>query len=340
MRARVLCVGAGGLGAPVLQYLAAAGIGRIGVVDDDVVDESNLQRQTIFDTADVGRPKAQVAAQRVQALNPLVAADPIQVRLDASNARDLVGLYDVVIDCTDRFESRYVINDACALENKPDVYGSIFRFDGQVSVFKRGDGPCYRCLFPQAPPAGSVPTCAEGGVLGVLAGIVGTLQANEALKLILGIGEPLVGRLLLVDALGARMREFSIERDPNCALCGERPTIDAVRAIEEAEEPAGVDEIEPSQLDEALGDATLLDVREPHEAVLGVAEGALHVPASELPDRVHELDSAKRYVVACRVGQRSLWAARFLRDAGFRRVVHLRGGLLAYAVLDPDFPLF
>jgi adenylyltransferase/sulfurtransferase len=338
--ARVLCIGAGGLGSPVLQYLAAAGVGRIGIVDDDAVDESNLQRQTIFATADIGRSKAQVAAQRVRELNPLVAADAIPLRFDPGNARDLVRLYDLVVDCTDRFETRYLINDVCALERKPDVYGSIFRFDGQVSVFWRDRGPCYRCLFPQAPPAGSVPTCAEGGVLGVLAGIVGTFQANEALKVILGIGESLAGRLLLVDALGAHVREISLERDPECALCGERPTITEPVLQQEEPSPADVEEIEAAQLDEALEDAALLDVREPHEAVLGLIDGAVHIPASDLPSHLHELDSAKQYVVACRVGQKSLWACRLLHDAGFRRIVHLRGGLLAYAAQHAEFDFF
>lgn len=338
--ARVLCVGAGGLGSPVLQYLAAAGVGRIGVMDDDAVDESNLQRQTIFTTGDLGKPKAQVAAQRVREINPLVAADPIPLRFDAGNARDLVRLYDVVVDCTDRFETRYLVNDACMLEGKPDVYGSIFRFDGQISVFARDRGPCYRCLFPQAPPPGTVPTCAEGGVLGVLAGIVGALQANEALKYILDIGEPLIGRLLLVDALGARMREVTIDRDPACPLCGDRQTLSDVAAQADAEEAADVEEIEAAQLDGALEDGIVLDVREPHEAALGVLEHSLHIPASQLPERLHELDSAKRYIVACRIGQKSLWAARLLRDAGFRRIVHLRGGLLAYAAQHDEFAFF
>jgi adenylyltransferase/sulfurtransferase len=338
--ARVLCIGAGGLGSPVLQYLAAAGVGRIGIVDDDLVDESNLQRQTIFATSEIGQSKARVAAQRVQEINPLVAPDAIPLRFDASNARDLVRLYDVVIDCTDRFETRYLINDACTLENKPDVYGSIFRFDGQVSVFARDRGPCYRCLFPQAPPAGSVPTCAEGGVLGVLAGIVGTWQANEALKLVLGIGQPLIGRLLLIDALGAQTREIEIDRDPACALCGERPSIHDAALQAEEEQVSDFEQVAPAELDAALTNAVLLDVREPHEAVLGLVDGALHVPASQLPARLHELDSAKRYVVACRIGQKSLWAAHLLRDAGFRRVVHLQGGLLAYAAQHPEFQFF
>ncbi|HEY9179866.1 MAG TPA: rhodanese-like domain-containing protein, partial [Candidatus Baltobacteraceae bacterium] len=207
-------------------------------------------------------------------------------------------------------------------------------------VFSKARGPCYRCLFPQAPPAGTVPTCAEGGVLGVLAGIVGTLQANEVLKLVLGIGEPLIGRLLLVDALGARVREVRIDRDAACPLCGESPAITDVCENAEEAQPLDVEEIEPAQLDGALHEVTLLDVREPHEAALGLVDGSLHIPASELPNRLHELDSAKRYVVACRVGQKSLWAARLLRDAGFRRIVHLRGGLLAYAAGHDEFAFF
>ena len=337
---RVLCVGAGGLGSPALQYLAAAGVGRIGIVDDDVVDESNLQRQTLFATSDIGKRKAEVAAERVMQLNPLTAADVIPVRLDSSNARDLIRLYDVVLDCTDRFETRYTVNDACWLENRPDVYASIFRFDGQVSVFWRDHGPCYRCLFSAAPPAGSVPTCAEGGVLGVLAGITGAFQANEALKIVLGIGEPLLGRLLLIDALGSRTREVSFEREAGCALCGEDASIADVIAETADTSVSDLDELNASQLDDAMRDSVLLDVREPHEIAFGVLEGALHVPASDLPERLHELDSAKSYVVACRIGQKSAWATRFLRDAGFRRVRHLRGGLLAYAAQHPDFEFF
>lgn len=342
--ARVLCIGAGGLGSPVLQYLAAAGVGRIGIVDDDVVDESNLQRQTIFETADIGTRKAEVAARRVHGVNPLVNTDVIPLRFDRGNARELVRLYDVVVDCTDRFSTRYLINDACALEGKPDVYGSIFRFDGQVSVFWRDRGPCYRCLFPQAPPEGSVPSCAEGGVLGVLAGIVGTLQANEALKLVLGIGESLAGRLLLVDALGAHVREVTLECDPACIVCGPDAQLtelppDPDDAASPFDSARGKDELEPQQLDDALQTAVLLDVREPHEAVLGVLEGGLHIPASELPSRLHELDSSKTYVVACRVGARSRWAADLLTDAGFR-IKHLHGGLLAYTALNEQFLMF
>ena len=337
--ARALVIGAGGLGSPVLAYLAAAGVGRLGIVDDDEVDETNLQRQTLFSTADIGRSKAQVAAERVQAINPHVATDIYALRLAADNARDLVRPYDVAIDCTDRFSTRYLINDACVLEDRPDVYASIFRFDGQISVFHFQGGPCYRCLYPDAPPPGSVPTCAEGGVLGVLAGLVGTWQANEALKLLLGIGEPLAGRLLLVEALGARTREVRFERDAACAVCGDAPAILEVgEAIEDEERDEA--ELEPGELDAALDDAILLDVREPHEAVLGIVEGALHIPASQLEARLHELDSAKRYVVACRVGAKSLWAIRRLRDAGFTRVRHLHGGLLAYAAANEGFDFF
>jgi molybdopterin/thiamine biosynthesis adenylyltransferase/rhodanese-related sulfurtransferase len=339
-RSRALVVGAGGLGSPALQYLAAAGVGRIGIVDDDVVDETNLQRQTIFGADDVGKPKASVAADRVRAINPFIAADPIGARFDASNARALVALYDVVLDCTDRFPIRYLVNDACLLEGKPDVYASIFRFDGQVSVFSRG-GPCYRCLYPEPPPSGSVPTCAEGGVLGVLAGIVGAWQANEALKLLLGIGEPLSGRLMLIDALGARTREVRFERDSQCALCGDEPrVVDAREIAYDDEARMDVEEIAPSELDEALGEWTLLDVREPHEVALGTVPGSVHIPASRLEERLHELDSAKRYIVACRVGQKSRWAVQRLQDAGFARVRHLHGGLLAYAAQHEEFAFF
>jgi adenylyltransferase/sulfurtransferase len=339
---RALVVGAGGLGSPALQYLAAAGVGRIGVVDDDVVDETNLQRQTIFASADVGRAKTEVAAERLLGLNPGIAVDAIPLRVDAGNVRELVRLYDVVLDCTDRFASRYLLNDASFLEGKPDVYGSIFRFDGQVSVFTAG-GPCYRCLYPQPPPAGSVPTCAEGGVLGALAGIVGAWQANEALKLLMGIGEPLAGRLMLIESLGARVREVGFDRDPDCPLCGDRPSIRHAVAIADDDgdgEAIGDEEIGAAALDETLRSARLLDVREPHEAVLGSVAGAIAIPATQLEARMHELDASQRYVVACRVGVTSQWAMRRLRDAGFTRLLHLRGGLLAYAAQHPDFEFF
>ncbi len=339
---RALVIGAGGLGSPALQYLAAAGVGRIGVADDDCVDETNLQRQTIFSTADVGRPKAVAAAERMHEINPFVVADPIVLRLEPGNAREIVRLYDVVLDCTDRFSARYLINDACVLESKPDVYGSIFRFDGQISVFATAGGPCYRCLFPHPPPPESRPTCAEGGVLGVLAGLVGAWQANEALKLLLGIGEPLAGRLMLLDALLARVREVRFERDPQCAICagpGRIVELDPAE-YEEPQPTASVPELEAAELDESLRDAVLLDVREPHEAALGTLPGALSIPASQLEARLHELDSAACYVVACRVGAASLWAVRRLQDAGFTRLRHLRGGLLAYAAQREQFDFF
>ncbi|MDQ6930120.1 MAG: molybdopterin-synthase adenylyltransferase MoeB [Candidatus Eremiobacteraeota bacterium] len=340
--ARVLCVGAGGLGAPVLSYLAAAGVGRIGVMDDDTIEETNLQRQTLFTTPDIGRPKVHVVAERLGAMNPQVAVDAIPLRFERANAREMVRLYDIVIDCTDSFESRYLINDACILEGKPDIFGSIFRFDGQVSVFGYNGGPCYRCLFPDLPGAGSVPSCAEGGVLGVLAGMVGTFQANEALKVLLGIGEPLTGRLLLLDALHGSTREIRFERDARCAICSANPTITELSDVELPANCTGpaVAEIEPAALDRSLESATLLDVREPHEAVLGILEGAVHIPVSQLEARMHELDTANAYVVACRVGRRSLWAVQRLHDAGFRKIAHLRGGLLAYAALEEDFMFF
>jgi adenylyltransferase/sulfurtransferase len=324
-----------------LQYLAAAGVGRVGVADGDAVDETNLQRQTIFATADVGCNKAAAAAERLRALNPAIAIDPIAMDIDATNVRELVRLYDVVLDCTDRFPVRYLINDACILEGKPDVYASIFRFDGQVSVFGVKGGPCYRCLYPEPPAAGSVPTCAEGGVLGTLAGIAGAWQASEALKLVLRIGEPLVGRLMLIETLNARVREVRFDRDPGCALCGDAPSIGDVRLVDYDEPVADdVEEIESNALAGALANAHLLDVREPHEAVLGSIEGAISIPASQLEARMHELDSSHRYIVACRVGAKSRWAVRRLRDAGFKRLLHLRGGLLAYAAHHPDFEFF
>lgn len=344
-RARVLVVGAGGLGSPVLAYLAAAGVGRIGIVDDDAVDVTNLQRQILYETADIGKPKAARAAERLHALNPQIGLDVVPARFDASNARELVRLYDVVVDGTDSFATRYLINDACVLERKPDVYGSIFRFDGQVSVFAVAGGPCYRCLFAEPPPAESAPTCAEGGVLGVLPGIVGTWQANETLKLLLGIGTPLIGRLAVIDALEGRMREFRIERDPSCPVCGDAPTIRDAIALEDTvrDVPRDEREIVANALGaflEAHPRARIVDVREPHEAVLGAPERAIALPASMLEARLHELDTAGEYVVACRVGRVSLWAAQRMREAGFGRVWHLRDGLLALAAQDQSFELF
>lgn len=344
-RARVLVIGAGGLGSPVLAYLAAAGVGRLGIIDDDVVDVTNLQRQILYQTADVGGQKAPLAAERLHALNPQIAIDALPVRFEVANARELVRVYDIVVDGTDSFATRYLINDACVLEGKPDVYGSIFRFDGQVSIFGSKGAPCYRCLYPEPPPPETVPTCAEGGVLGVLPGIVGTWQANETLKLILKIGTPLIGRLAVIDALNGRMREFRIERDPACAICGDAATIHDVSSSETQtpQRPHDEQEIEPEMLDDfftAHPRARILDVREPHEAVLGSPERSIAMPASKLEARMHELDTADEYVVACRVGTRSLWAAQRLREAGFGRIWHLHGGLLALAAKDETFEFF
>ena len=346
-RARVLCIGAGGLGSPVLAYLAAAGVGRIGIVDDDTVDLTNLQRQILYSTADIGEGKAVVAADRLRALNPQIAIDAIPVRFNAHNARELVRLYDVVVDGTDTFEARYLINDACVLEGKPDVYGSIFRFDGQVSIFGAPGGPCYRCVYPEAPPEHLVPSCAEGGVLGVLGGIVGTWQAAETLKWILGIGTSLVGRLLLIDALDARVREVRIARDAGCVLCGDAPTIHSIGSPGAApptpRAAQRVADIAAADIDALFArepDARLLDVRDPHERVLGSLPNAVEIPASELEARLHELDTARTYVVACRVGAKSRWAAERLMDAGFSKLYHLRDGLLAYAAIDAEFEMF
>ena len=344
-RARVLVVGAGGLGSPVLAYLAAAGVGRLGIVDDDVVDVTNLQRQILYRTGDVGQSKAQLAAERLHALNPQIAIDALPVRFDAENARELVRLYDVVVDGTDRFTTRYLINDACFLEGKADVYGSIFRFDGQISIFGVAGAPCYRCLYPEPPPPETVPTCAEGGVLGVLPGIVGTWQANETLKMLLGIGAPLIGRLAVIDALSGRMREFAVQRDPACALCGSAASIHDVVPVDDGtrEVPRDEREIEATELGAFLerhATACILDVREPHEAVLGSPPRAIAIPASRLEARMHELDTAREYVVACRIGARSLWAAQRLRESGFGRIWHLHGGLLALAARDESFDFF
>jgi adenylyltransferase/sulfurtransferase len=343
--ARVLVIGAGGLGAPVLQYLAAAGIGTIGILDDDRVDVTNLQRQVIYGEDDVGRLKATAAAERVRALNPFVTVEAVPARFTAANARAFVRGYDVIVDATDTFAARYLINDACRLEGKPDVYASIFRFDGQVSVFASG-GPCYRCLFPEPPPEGSVPTCAEGGVLGVLAGMVGMWQANETLKLVLGIGEPLVGRLLLIDALSGGTREIAFASDPACVLHGDAPSLFDVVDVATASTAlasAPIPSLSAGDLDALLASdpsALVLDVREPHERALGPAPRSVELPASVLNARLHELDSATTYVVACRIGVKSQWVLRRLHDAGFRRLYHLEGGLLAYAAAHPNFEFF
>ncbi len=351
-RARVLCVGSGGLGAPLALYLAAAGVGRLGLVDFDRVDFTNLQRQVLYGTSDVGRPKLEVARQRLADLNPEVEIVPYETRLTSENALEILEPWDIVVDGTDNFPTRYLVNDACVLLGKPNVYGSIFRFEGQVSVFGMPEGPCYRCLYPEPPPPGLVPSCAEGGVLGVLPGIIGSLQAMEVLKLILGIGQPLVGRLLLFDALAMRFRELRLRRNPDCPVCGERPTIRQLIDYEEfcgirgEEAPArvtDVPEIAPRELYQRLQrgeDIFILDVREPHEYQICNLGGYL-IPLGELPRRVHELDTARTIVAHCRSGKRSAEAVDFLRRVGFTRVWNLRGGILAWAdEVDPTVPKY
>ena len=349
--ARVLCIGAGGLGSPLALYLGAAGVGTIGLVDFDVVDYTNLQRQILHATPDVGRPKLASATEKLRAMNPYLVLKTFETRLTSDNALEILRDFDVVVDGTDNFATRYLVNDACVLLGKPNVYGSIFRFEGQASVFATREGPCYRCLYPEPPPPGLVPSCAEGGVLGVLPGLVGVIQATETIKLILGKGEPLVGRLLLVDALSMRFRELKLRKNPDCPACGERRTITrlidyeefcGVRG-EEAPAEAGVPEITVEELKrkrDAGEDLVLVDVREPHEVQI-CNLGGLLIPLGDLPRRVHELDSARDIVVHCRSGPRSARAVAFLRQAGFKKARNLAGGILAWADrIDPRMPKY
>jgi sulfur-carrier protein adenylyltransferase/sulfurtransferase len=338
--ARVLCVGAGGLGSPVSMYLAAAGIGTLGIVDYDVVDFSNLQRQLLHMTRDVGRPKIESARERLRAINPEVRLEAHECCLSTANAIDLVSNYDLVVDGSDNFPTRYLVNDACVLTRRPYVYGSIFRFEGQASVFAAENGPCYRCLYPEPPPSELVPSCAEGGVLGVVPGIIGTIQAAEALKLVVKIGEPLIGRLLVLDALAMQFREIHLKRDPQCPVCGDNPSIHELQDYEqfcgtklpgEPAETSGFD-ISPEELQQALGRdrvPLLLDVREPMEFQLSRLPGALLIPLAELPDKLGDIDGARDVVVYCHHGIRSVRAVHFLRSAGFR-ARNLKGGLTAW----------
>jgi molybdopterin/thiamine biosynthesis adenylyltransferase/rhodanese-related sulfurtransferase len=349
--ARVLCIGAGGLGSPLALYLAAAGVGTLGIVDFDVVDYTNLQRQIIHSTADVGRKKLDSAAEKLKAMNPFLNLETFETRLSSENALDLFRQYDIVADGTDNFPTRYLVNDACVLTGKPNVYGSIFRFEGQASVFATGQGPCYRCLYPEPPPPGLVPSCAEGGVLGILPGLVGVMQATEVIKLILGKGEPLIGRLLLVDALGMKFRELKLRKNPDCPACGTHPTItklidyDEFCGIRGEETPvtANVPEIQVEELKRKLDageDVFVLDVREPHEYQICNLGGYL-IPLGDLPKRVHELDSSREIVAHCRSGVRSGKAVDFLRQAGFKKVHNLAGGILAWADrVDPKMPKY
>lgn len=353
--ARVVCVGAGGLGSPVAMYLAAAGIGRLGIVDHDVVDSSNLQRQILHGTGDVGRAKTDSAGDRLRGLNPHVQIVLHPVRLSRDNALQLLGEYDLVVDGTDNFATRYLTNDACVLLRKPNIYGSIYRFEGQASVFApHGGGPCYRCLYPEPPPPELVPSCAEGGVLGVLPGIIGCIQATETLKWILGRGASLLGRLLLVNALDMKFRELKLRRDPACPVCGERPTIteliDYDRFCSSSQSPpAGgglaPDEVTVQDLERALARPDLgiqvLDVREPFEHEIVRLEGVRLLPFSTLEQRCGELDPQRVYYLCCRTGARSHQAVARLRQRGFPQVKSVRGGLRAWAAeVDPTLPVF
>ena len=352
--ARVLCIGAGGLGSPAAMYLAAAGVGTIGLVDFDVVDMSNLQRQLLHGTPDVGRSKLASASDRLKALNPNVEVPTYETALSSANALQLFEGYDIILDGTDNFPTRYLVNDACVLLGKPNTYGSIFRFEGQASVFGVKGGPCYRCLDPEPPPPGLVPSCAEGGVLGVLPGIIGTIQATEAIKLITGIGEPLVGRFLIYDALRMKFRELKLRRDPECPVCGDHPTVTALIDYEQfcgvvphAADAAGgpvADSITPAELKAALDRGekiTVLDVREPQEYQINRIPGSVLIPLGEVPQRYDELDPSGVVVCQCKSGARSAKAAAFLRTVGFSRVQNLTGGILGWIdQVDPSQPKY
>ena len=349
--ASVLLIGAGGLGSPAALYLAAAGVGRLGIVDFDTVDFSNLQRQILHSTGDVGRSKLSSARDRILQMNANVRVDLHETMLTSENALELFGGYDVVVDGTDNFPTRYLVNDACVLAGKPNVYGSIFRFEGQASIFAAANGPCYRCLYPEPPPPGLVPSCAEGGVLGVLPGIIGTVQAMETIKLILNAGEPLVGRLLLFDALQMKFRELKLRKDPACPACGTRQ----IRKLIDYEQFCGVSpaqqasaasqwEITPAELKQRLdrGDNLfILDVREPQEYQICRLEGSHLIPLGEIPRRMNELNSADEIVVHCKLGIRSARAVDFLRQAGFKKLKNLTGGIDAWAQLvDTRMPRY
>jgi sulfur-carrier protein adenylyltransferase/sulfurtransferase len=351
-KAKVLLIGTGGLGAPLGLYLAAAGVGKLGLVDFDVVDFTNLQRQVTFGTSDVGKPKSEAARARLSNLNPDIEIQSFETKLASENALELFKDFDIIVDGTDNFPTRYLVNDACVLLGKPNVYGSIFRFEGQITVFGMPDGPCYRCLYPEPPPPGLVPSCAEGGVLGVLPGIVGSIQAMETIKLILGSGRSLTGRLLLFDALEMGFREFKLRKNPNCPMCGEHRTIDklidyyefcGVRGEEAPAPDLKVPEITPRELktrQDRGDDLFILDVREPHEYQICNLHGYL-IPLGELPRRMHELDSSREIVAHCRSGKRSAEAVDFLRKAGFRKIHNLKGGILAWSdEVDSSVPKY
>jgi sulfur-carrier protein adenylyltransferase/sulfurtransferase len=356
--AKVLLIGAGGLGAPLGLYLSAAGVGKIGLVDFDVVDFTNLQRQVIHSTKDVGRNKIDSAAEKMQGINPNLQIVKHEVALSSENALDILKDYDLVVDGTDNFPTRYLVNDACVLLKKPNVYGSIFRFEGQATIFATEGGPCYRCLYPEPPPPGLVPSCAEGGVLGILPGTIGLIQATEAVKLILGIGEPLIGRLLLYDALAMRFRELKLRKNPECPVCGEHPTItklidyhqfcgvpsprDPAPPVEETKVNEGeIDVIELKQKIDRGDKFTLIDVREPHEYKICSIPGAKLIPLGEFPQHVSEFNPEDDIVIHCRSGMRSAKACGVLRQAGFQHVRNVVGGILAWSdKVDPSVPKY
>jgi molybdopterin/thiamine biosynthesis adenylyltransferase/rhodanese-related sulfurtransferase/molybdopterin converting factor small subunit len=351
---KVLCIGAGGLGSPVAMYLAAAGVGTLGIVDFDTVDFSNLQRQILHGTPDVGRPKLDSAKDKLHALNPEIDIETYEVALSSQNAMKLFDPYDIIVDGTDNFPTRYLVNDACVLLGKPNAYGSIFRFEGQASVFATKDGPCYRCLYPEPPPPGLVPSCAEGGVLGVLPGLIGVIQATETVKLIMGIGEPLIGRFLIYDALRMRFRELKLRKDPDCPVCGTHPTVTQLIDYEQfcgitpaALEPVTVNqatEITSVELRQRLdrGDQLkIVDVREPNEYQINRIPGSELIPLGDVPKRYVELNPEDEIVVHCKMGGRSAKAADFLRSVGFKKVLNLRGGILDWIdKVDPSQPKY
>ena len=356
--AKVLCVGTGGLGSPLALYLAAAGIGTLGLVDFDVVDASNLQRQIIHSTRDIGRKKLDSAEEKLKALNPALNVVKHDTMLTSANALSILGEYDIVADGTDNFPTRYLVNDACVLLGKPNVYGSIFRFEGQASIFATKDGPCYRCLYPEPPPPGLVPSCAEGGVLGILPGLVGVIQATEVIKLILGKGTPLIGRLLLVDSLNMRFRELKLRRNPECPICGDNPTLTQLIDYQQfcgivpeppptsSQEPVlknGIPQITVKELKRRIDageNVQLIDVREPFEYQIAQIGGKL-IPQNDVPNRLAEIDRDREVIVHCKAGGRSQRIAEFLVQSGYPRVVNLSGGILAWSdEIDPRVPKY